>query len=179
MLPRACLAPGGGSFFDLPAGGGSPEFRRVTDNGLALDELLVARFADLALPGRRGLGIWVEMQMVPVAPRLIRGGAGEGTLAVGPFRWAVGDEFEPVTAVVPPACRAGDVFEGKRPVVANRLARRDVGKRRLQDAVGVGQQVEAVEDARSFLEGDESLGRRLQLVVEDRRGVQHRDAGME
>ena len=43
--------------------------------------------------------------------------------------------------------------------------------------VGVDQQVEAVEDAGRFLEGEQGVGGRRQLGVEHRRGVEHRDAG--
>ena len=47
----------------------------------------------------------------------------------------------------------------------------------FEDFVGVDQQVEAVEDARGFLEGEQGVGGRLELGVEDRRGLEHRDAG--
>ena len=52
-------------------------------------------------------------------------------------------------------------------------------ERRLEDFVGVDQQVEAVEDAGRFLEGEQRFRGRLQLVVEDRRGVERRDAGVQ
>src|SRR4029077_8549463 len=55
----------------------------------------------------------------------------------------------------------------------------DIGKRRLQQLVRVREQFESVENPRRFLEVDQRLRRRLQLVVEHRRSVEYRYPGVE
>ena len=68
------------------------------------------------------------------------------------------------------------LLEQDRRVVADGLRRGDEAQRRVEDPVGVDQQVEPVEDVRVLLEVEQRLGGRRQLGVE--RPASARSAGM-
>src|ERR1044072_3605809 len=136
MLPHACPALEGGSFFFPARGGSPPELGRMPDDGLAAGVLLVTRFADLLLTRCGRLWIGVVVDVICLVVRVVGGGAGEGALAVRPLRGSERDEGQPVAVAVALACRVGDLAEGERPVVADRLTGHDVGQRRLPHSVG-------------------------------------------
>ena len=97
----------------------------------------------------------------------------------GPSGGAKEMKFSHFPYLLPWLGRAGDLFEGQGEVVAGRLRRGDVAQRGFEVLVQVGEQLQAGHRPFRFLEGDQRFRRRQQLVVQDRRGVQRRDAGVQ
>ena len=121
------------------------------------------------LPGRGGVRVGVVVQVVVGFAAPLAGAEAAPPSLFGPFRRLEGERPTQLRRPLVSLKRAGEVAEGQRQVVAGRLRRGDEADRRIEHFVGVDQQVEAVEDAGRFLEGEQRVGGRRELGVEDRR----------